>query len=132
MTANMDKLLGMGLTPTDLADEALRFSNWPRKTSLHTSVKNSHTHLASCTSLWRTNAATPALNQVCCRIPIHIAKVSAVVTAGATDGVADKNLPEKFYLCTEETATWTKQYIKYATESDNNKANLKSTVSENL
>ena len=131
MATSTDKLLEMGLSVREeLTDEPLRFGHWPRKGRIQTSIKGSDTNLAACESLWRTTSTTPANNQVCCRMPVHIAKVSAVVTAGGEDGKTDRNLPEKLYLCKEETATWTKQHLKYATESNQHKADLKITVPE--
>ena len=131
MPDNLDKILAMGLTPTDPADEWVRFSKNDRKAQLHTSVKQSDTELADCDSLWRRTATIPAPNQVSWKVPIYIAKASAVVTAGDADGVTDKILPAKFYLCKEETSTWAKKYIKFSSETENNKARLKSTASEN-
>ena len=120
----------MGLTTKDVADETPRFANWQRKKSIQNSIKASDTDLAAYGSLWRTTETSPANNQVCCTMTVHVAKVSAVVTAGDADGKSDKNIPEKLYLCKEETATWTKQNLKYATETGQYTAKLKITVPE--
>ena len=100
MATPTNKLLAMGLTIREIVtDEPLRFHHWPRKESIHTSIKASDSELAAFGTLWRINETAPANNQVCCRIPVHIAKVLAVVTASGEDGISDLNLPEKLYNC---------------------------------
>ena len=131
MATSADKLFEMGLTTREMTDEALKFTHWPRKKSIETAVKASDKDLAAYGKLWRTEETTPKQNQVCCKMAVHAAKVSAVVTAGGEDNKTDKNIPETIYLCKEETATWTKQNLKYATETGQYTANLKTTVSEN-
>ena len=117
MTDSLESILAMGLTPADRSDEWVRFSKHDRKAQLHNSVKQTDSELSDCDSLWRKTATIPLPNQVGCNVPIHIAKVSAVVTAGHTDGVQDKTLGPKFYLCKEETSTWAKTNIKFSSES---------------
>ena len=131
MSDKLDKILAMGLTPKDAADEVVRFTNYDRKTALHVSVKQTDTGLSDGGTLFRKTETSPQLNQVGCKVPIWIAKVSAVVTAGEPDGVTDKIIPAMFYLCKEETSSWAKQYLKFSSETENNKARLKSTASEN-
>ena len=131
MEDSLESIMAMGLTPTDTSDEWVRFSKHPRKAQLHEKVKETDSDLSDCESLWRRTTDIPLPNQVGCIIPIHIASVSAVVTAGHADGVQDKTLGPKFYLCKEETSTWAKTHIKFCSESENNKARLRSTSSQN-
>ena len=109
MAANVDNIQAMGLTPLDTSDEVVKFNNYRRRTQLQEAVKLTDTELANYDSFWRKTNTTPGSNQVSCMIPIWIANISAVVTAGHTDGVSDKHLQAKFYLCKEETSVWAKQ-----------------------
>ena len=130
MAANVDNIQAMGLTPLDTSDKIVKFNNYRRRAQLQDAVKLTDTELANYDSFWRKTNTTPGSNQVSCMIPIWLANISAVVTAGHTDGVSDKHLQAKFYLCKEETSVWAKQYLRFSSETENNKARLKSTAPE--
>ena len=130
MAANVDNIQAMGLTPLDTSDEIVKFNNYNRRAQLQDAVKQTNTELADYDSFWRKTATAPGSNQVSCRTPIWLANVSAVVTAGQADGVNDQPLQARFYLCKEETSVWAKQYLRFSSESENNKARLKSTAPE--
>ena len=130
MAASVDNILAMGLTPIDNTDEYVKFNKHKIKADLQNAVKQTDTELADYESFWRKDNTVPSTNQVSCRVPIWLAKVSAVVIAGHADGVQDKNLPARFYLCKEETSVWAKQYLRFSSETENNKARLKSTAPE--
>ena len=130
MAASVDNILAIGLTPLDTSDEIVKFNHYNRRAQLQDAVKQTNTELADYDSLWRKNATAPLTNQVSCKVPIWLAKVSAVVIAGHTDGVQNQILPAKFYLCKDETSVWAKQYLRFSSETENNKARLKSAAPE--
>ena len=128
MATNEDRLVAMGLTPINASDEVVKFNNYNRRAQLQDSVKTTNTELAEYDSFWRKTATSPVANQVSCMIPVWLAKLSAVVTAGDADGVSDLTLDARFYMCKEETAVWAKKYLRFSSEIENNKARLKSTA----
>ena len=130
MSDKSEMIQAMGLTPQDEADEVVRFGRYDRKTELHEAVKLTDTGLIDAGNLWRKTEATPQTNQVSCKIPVWIAKVSAVIAAGEADGVTDKVIPAMYYLCKEETSKWAKQHLKFYTKTDKHKARLMSTAPE--
>ena len=105
MSISLDKFEGMGLSPTAPSDESLKWGNWQSKEQIQTKIKRTDTNLNALGPLWRANKTSPTGTQVACNAPVQLAKVSTVVTLGSQDGTSDRNLPEGFYLCKEETAT---------------------------
>ena len=129
--ASNDNLLAMGLTPINASDEHIRYGELDRRTALTNSVKQTDTSRANYAAIWRKEATGSLVNQVACQIPIWLARISAVVIAGHADGVRDKTLAARYYMCKEETAAWAKKYLRFSTEAKNNKARLKSTAPAN-
>ena len=114
--ASNSNLLAMGLTPQDASDEHIRFGNNAKRATLMESVKITEPSLAEYSSLWKKEATT------------SVAKASAVVIGGHADGVQDKPLAARYYLCKDETAAWAKKYLKFSIENSNNKVGLRSTA----
>ena len=126
--ASDSNLAAMGLTPTEASDEHLRGSHVAKRRTLMASVKNTDTSLADFEDIWQTAPPSDKVNRAECNTPIWIAKVSAVVIEGHTDGVQDKPLNARYYMCKEETATWAKKYLKFSVETTNNKMGLRCTA----
>ena len=126
--ASNSNLLAMGLTPQDASDEHIRFGNNAKRATLMESVKITEPSLAEYSSLWKKEATTSVVNHAPCQVPIWLAKVSAVVIGGHADGVQDKPLAARYYLCKDETAAWAKKYLKFSIENSNNKVGLRSTA----
>ena len=129
MADSTDKLAGMGLTgQNNVTDETIKWHNWNRRVELQRRLKETDNDLNDLGSLWRTTNTCPTNVQVGCNAPVHIAKVSPVVTLGSEDGTSDRILPERLYICKEETAAWIKEYLNYTTFSNSNMADLQSTM----
>ena len=126
--ASDSNLVAMGLTPMDPTDEYVRYGNHDKRTTFMNAVKNTDTGLADYQEIWQTNPPSDLVNKADCNTPIWIAKVSAVVIEGHTDGKQDKPLNARYYLCKEETATWAKKYLRFSVETANNKLGLRSTA----
>ena len=96
-------------------DEKPKFSDWPRKATLHAAIKaQNQTDKPTVDEMWRIAKGNSVVSSVYCNMGIHIIKIQAVVTGGGVGGT-DKPLPDEFYLCKEEMGVWT---IKYLTTSE--------------
>ena len=119
----------MGLTDkNEVTDKSLEWGNWERKVELERTIKQTNTGLNYLGPLWRSSIVSPTNGEICCNAQVHIAKASAVVTLGSSDGTEDEILPERLYLCKEETSTWIKEYLSYTTNTHSNRADLQATM----
>ena len=126
--ASANSLLAMGLTARDASDEHIKYGNHLDRDTLMKAVKVTDPELAQFETLWKKSNDPSLVNHVHCEVPNWIAKISAVVPEGHSDGIQDKALNARYYLCKEETAIWAKKYLKFSIETSNNKTGLKSTA----
>ena len=99
----------------DVTDKVVQWNGtgWSRRLELQRTLKQTYTHINDIGTLWRTSATGAAMHEVSCNAPVHIAKLSAVVTLGSPDGTTDKILSDRVVICRKETATWIKEYLYY-------------------
>ena len=98
-TPNAIQLHDMGLTPHDPADDAPAWSAWTRKAAIHAAiVASDQPNKPAGDLLWKTAREAITGNMVKCNMCIHTARLTAIVTGGATDGT-DKVLDEEIYIC---------------------------------
>ena len=120
-TPNEIQLHDMGLTPQTPADDTPGWGAWTRKAEIHAAiVASDQPNKPTGDLLWKTAKEAIAVNMVTCNMCIHTARLTAIVTGGATDGT-DKVLDEEIYICKKESAVWIKQYLTFS--SGENKAN---------
>ena len=120
-TPNAIQLHNMGLTPQDPADDTPAWSAWTRKAAIHAAiVASDQPNKPAGDLLWKTAREAITGNMVTCNMCIHTARLTGIVTGGATDGT-DKVLDEEIYICKNESAVWIKKHLTFS--SGENKAN---------
>ena len=126
---SQEQLEAMGLCPNrrDL-DQRLPYGAWANRRNYHTFIENATNQPEKPISgvMWRYEQGTSILTAVRCNAGIHIVKLSAVVTAGGTDGV-DLPLADEYYLCKKQTGEWSKKYLTSADGSHQKNSHLKNT-----
>ena len=125
-TYSNSQLEGMGLTPHRTnVDEIIRFSNWPRKVTLHAAIRAQNVPgRPEVDDIWRIAQGTALMSVTRCNMGICIIRITAVVPGGMPNGT-DKDLPAEYYLCKEEMGVWTMKYLTSAEGSHKNNAHLR-------
>ena len=107
-----DQLRAMGLSirPANI-DANPEYGDWDSRVDYHGKIKGntSQPDMPKSVVMWRQEVGTSSQSGVRCNAGHHIAKINATIVGGA-----NLNLADEYFLCKQETATWSEKHLTSA------------------